>query len=178
MEKRSDLPKATESLAPLGYRAGPPGNKTSSASGGSVRALLMEKFEGVFLMKADPLSETIAFLRVPLKGLSPAPSHAGSYWVAAQLPTLAGHLAATLGHPQASVHPQSRPGSPEPSEQTPRTSVRRMGCKGPQGRETPATCFTQRKRGQHPAPPREGPLLRRVGGNQGRLPKGCGPTLS
>lgn len=67
-------------------------------------------------MKADPLSETIAFLRVPLKGLSPAPSHTGSYLghsVTTHL--LAGHLAATLGHPQASVHPQSRPGSPEPS---------------------------------------------------------------
>ena len=48
-------------------------------------------------MKADP--ETIAFLRVPLKGLSPAPSHTGSYWVAAKLPTLARHLAATLGPP-------------------------------------------------------------------------------
>lgn len=58
-------------------------------------------------MKVDPLSETIAFLRVPLKGLSPAPSHTESYWVAAKLPTLAGHLAATLGHPRASVHPLS-----------------------------------------------------------------------
>ena len=36
-----------------------------------------------------------------------APSHTESYWVTAKLPTLAGHLAATLGHPRASVHPLS-----------------------------------------------------------------------
>lgn len=46
--------------------------------GGRVRAQLMEKHEGLLLMKADPLSETITFLWVPLKGLSPAPPHTGA----------------------------------------------------------------------------------------------------
>lgn len=66
-------------------------------------------------MKADPLSKTIAFLRVPLKGLSPAPSHAGPYWVAAQLPPpWPGIWLLPLGHPKPPHILSPRPGSPEP----------------------------------------------------------------
>lgn len=49
-------------------------------------------------MKADPLSQIIAFLRVLLKDLSPAPSHMGSYWLTAKLT----HLGRAPGcHPGA-----------------------------------------------------------------------------